>query len=78
MEYHVSRDAVEAAAACTKGFSCLNGSGGHLCPVEYSVDGKVHFITCLNDARCSMQQTFGNRLLCGCPVRKELYNRYGM
>ena len=74
----VSSRTRQAASACTKDFACLSGRAEHVCPVECCVDGRVHFIKCLHHTYCSFQQAFGEGLLCTCPVRKELYNAYGV
>jgi len=76
MDIHVSDEAQSAAINCKKGFSCSKRERKDLCVVEECINGKVHFIKCLNDGYCSYQQSFGDGFFCSCPVRKELFNRY--
>lgn len=76
MSYHVSAESQKATTGCEKGFSCLMGDRKDLCVVEACVDGKVHFIKCLNRGYCSYQQPFGMGHVCTCPTRKELFNKF--
>ncbi len=76
MDFRVSDEAQRIARDCAKGFSCLRKEGKDLCPVELAIGGKVHFVRCLNDGHCSYQYSFGNGFICGCPVRKEIFNKY--
>jgi hypothetical protein len=76
MDIHVSDKARKATTNCKKEFSCLEREGNNLCTVESCIDGKLHFIQCLNKGYCSYQHLFGYRFLCGCPVRKEIFNTY--
>jgi len=76
--HRVSEETIAETTKCEKDFSCLQGQHDDLCPIDYCVNGKVHFIKCLNGQGCSYQGSFGNGLLCHCPVRKELYNKHGV
>jgi len=78
MESHVSDEVKQSATNCKKDFSCLKAGRNDLCQVKYCVGGKLHFIKCLNQEYCSYQHAFGDEFFCSCPVRKELYNRYGI
>jgi hypothetical protein len=72
----VSDESLQATTNCEKRFTCLRGKSEALCAVESCIDGKVHFIKCLNDVFCPYQHSFGNGYLCTCPTRKEIYNKY--
>ena len=76
--YAVSEETIAGTQSCEKGFSCLKGQREDLCLVEYCVNGKVHFIKCLNEESCPYQGTFGDGVICYCPTRKELYNKHGV
>ena len=76
MHISVSDEARRAATKCEKVFSCLEGGRNDLCEVESCIDGKVHFLKCLNDSYCSYQQSFGYGVLCSCPVRMEIFNKF--
>lgn len=74
--YTVSDKTIAEANKCKKDFSCLKTPHEALCLIDSCVNGKVHFIKCLNRGNCSYQGSFGLNLICHCPVRKELYNKY--
>jgi hypothetical protein len=76
MEIKVSLEAIEATTHCTKGFACLAGEAETICEVCKCVGGNVHFIDSSEMVHCCYKMSFGDRYLCRCPVRKELYNRY--
>ena len=76
--YMVSDETIAEGKKCEKGFSCLTGQREDLCQVESCINGKVHFIKCMNKEPCSYQGTFGDGVICHCPVQKELYNKHGV
>jgi hypothetical protein len=39
--------------------------------------GKIHFVKCLHDEPCAYKDTLDGFTVCTCPVRKEIFNRYG-
>jgi len=78
MDIVVSDELLQATTNCRKGFSCLKGNSEDLCKVETCIDGKVHFIRCLNDEFCTYQHAFGVGYFCACPTRKEIYNKYNI
>ncbi|CAG0996542.1 hypothetical protein METP2_02955 [Methanosarcinales archaeon] len=59
---------------CKKNLSCLSGTD--ICKVELCIDGKIHFIKCINLEPCHHRISFGYSFICKCPVRKELFNKY--
>ena len=76
--YTVSEETITETKKCKKGFSCLPGQREDLCQVESCINGKVHFIKCLDKDPCPYQDTFGDGVICHCPIRKELYNKHGV
>jgi hypothetical protein len=72
----VSKEIEEATTDCTKGFTCLAGDGTDLCKVTSSVNDEIHFVICLNEEDCTYKRSSGGRLNCGCPVRREIFNKY--
>jgi len=62
---------------CHKNFECL------LCDkqtclkmkVDRYLSGNVLFINC-TDKQCHYNMSFGNAVICNCPTRKEIFNRY--
>ena len=78
MVLQVQDEVIKEAKNCQQDFSCLKSDGEGLCKVKSCVGGEVHFIECMNDEYCSYQSTFANEAICDCPVRIEIYNRYGI
>ncbi len=76
-DIEINENILKATTKCKHGFSCLSGKKD-VCKVELSVDNKIHFIVCLDNLPCSYRIPFGYSYVCTCPVRKELYNRYGI
>lgn len=67
-----------ATTHCDKHLSCLAEPATPLCRVKQCVQGKVHFIECVDRLVCSYRMSFGNAFVCNCPVRKEIYDQYGI
>ncbi|MBI5506783.1 MAG: hypothetical protein HY899_18505 [Deltaproteobacteria bacterium] len=78
MDIKIDEALVRTANQCTKNLRCLDPSCQDLCEVKHCVQGKVHFVECLDMNFCSYQMSFGSGTVCNCPVRKEIYNRYGL
>jgi len=78
MEIEVDEAVMCATTHCTRSFRCLEPSGSSLCRVQKCVRGTVHFIECLDRTSCSYRMSFGKAFVCNCPVRKEIYDRYGL
>ena len=76
--YTVSEETIADTKKCKKDFSCLSKQSEDLCQIESCINGKVHFIKCLSTASCSYQVYYGDRCICCCPTRKELYNQHGV
>lgn len=76
--YRVSEEVISETKKCMKGLSCLTGLNEGLCQVDYCVDGKVHFIKCLDVKHCPYKASFGGGWICHCPTRKEIYNKHGV
>lgn len=72
----ISDEAQQAATKCRKELSCLSDDREDMCIVEDCVKGDVHFVKCLNHESCLYQYAFGDKFVCCCPVRKELFNKY--
>lgn len=76
MDISVSDTARMAATKCKKGFSCLKKGKEDFCAVEDCINEQILFVKVLNDKYCPYKQQFGNEFICGCPVRKGLYDKY--
>ena len=72
----ISEDALKNTTRCEKEFSCLSGDSECLCKVEYCVDDSVLFVGGRVNSTCRYQMSFGDRIICSCPIRKEIYKRW--
>jgi hypothetical protein len=64
---------------CTKGYACLMNEKHVLCPVVKNIEGKIHFIQCIENRECNYKNAIGDSIYtCTCPVRKEIFNNYGV
>jgi len=70
--------AVARTDRCAHGFSCLSGSLECLHEISDCISGCVHFIEHDPCGTCTYKVRFGSGCLCDCPVRKEIYNRFGI
>ena len=72
-------ETLKKSTQCSRSCACLNEMDkGPNCKVIDCINHKVHFVECKNDTSCSCLMPFGNSFICNCPVRKELYNKYGI
>lgn len=78
MDIEIDESTMRAATGCTKEISCLDPSRTTLCQVKHCVQNKVHFVECLDVDYCCYKMSFGSGFVCNCPVRKEIFNRYGL
>jgi hypothetical protein len=76
MKLIISENAITETMMCKKDFVCLSGEGACLCELTYCLNGKSYFINPDKDKLCNYKVKYGTTFLCGCPTRKEIYNRY--
>ena len=76
MKYEIDEKILKETTDCKRKFKCLESEDHIYCRVKDCVEGKVHFIECLYEAPCEYKMVFGHSLVCNCPTRKEIYNRY--
>ncbi len=76
MDIKIDEDTLDRTQYCEKGFSCLGGGEQYLCEVKCPAQYNTLFINPKSDRDCTYCTLFGNSLLCFCPTRNEIYNRY--
>jgi len=76
VELEVSEEIRQETDKCWRGFACLSGTRDGICPVRERV-GDVIFVEKIKQAYCPYDVTFGYSHICSCPVRRELFERYG-
>jgi hypothetical protein len=77
MRFEIDEAVIKNATRCKKGFACLHCEDHVYCSVEQCLMHKIHFIECLHDEPCAYKNTLENSPICTCPVRKEIFTRYG-
>jgi len=79
MPIKIDEDIQRQTTKCTKDFGCLSNEGHELCKVISSIASKVVLTDCADRLPCAYCIRFGTSLaVCTCPVRNELFNRFGM
>ncbi len=71
---------MKAATACGKGYVCLTAEGKPCCRPLEMMQGSgesAALIECPADSGCSYCHSFGDTHICQCPVRLEIFTRYG-
>lgn len=76
MTKEVSEEARQKAEKCPLGFACLSGEEAPRCVISSSVRG-VLFVKSAAADHCPYGMSFGYSYICTCPVRWEIYDRYG-
>lgn len=75
----ISEDILKETTECKRNFICLNSLDTvKTCKVISCINNKVHFVECANYYICPYLMPFGNSFICNCPVRKEIFNKYGV
>jgi hypothetical protein len=76
MVFYVNRATIEACTECPRGHACLHESRQELCRVSGCVDGAMHFVVCVHEGPCPYKHSVWDRILCNCPIRREIHNKY--
>jgi hypothetical protein len=74
--YAIDYKTVQAATLCSEKH-CLEGAAGGCCAVSHCVMDRILLIDCAEDKSCPYKQDFDGGHVCTCPVRKEIFSRYG-
>jgi hypothetical protein len=77
MKYEIDDETFNTVKQCDKSFECLSDDATCLCEVEKCVNRVIFTYECKDGKYCHFQQDYGDKLFCTCPVRKEIYNKYG-
>jgi hypothetical protein len=78
MDIRISDDVIEQATKCGRVFSCLSGSLEGSCKVRKYVADEVLLVDNGRGEACAYLRVLGRSQMCLCPVRKEIYRRYGV
>ena len=73
-----SLEHLKKTTECEKGFVCLSHKIDSVCSIEESRDNMRLFVKAPADIECVYKIPFGGSFFCACPMRTELYQRYGV
>ncbi len=76
MKLEISEDVLKKTHRCEKEFFCMSDERKDLCQVESSSGYQTLFVKCLSDEECCYRTPIANDLVCYCPTRNEIYNKY--
>ena len=76
MKYEINDAIIQTATQCENNHACLEGTTP-LCSVEHCLMHRIHYIKCLQEEPCPYKHMMNKSTICTCPVRKEIFNRYG-
>jgi hypothetical protein len=81
--HEVSEDARRRTTKCSSDFFCLKSNGNPkcseempLCSVDYYIDKTDLVVKFTSNTDCPYKSSFGQRYICTCPVRHEIFERY--
>ncbi len=84
MLFQISDEARRQATECASALLCLAGSKSPMCGekspichVDRAIEGFGLFVRTTKHA-CPYKISFGYSYICRCPVRYEIYERYGI
>jgi DNA-binding Lrp family transcriptional regulator len=75
--YYVERQVLESADKCVLEHACLSDPDAALCRILAYVDASPPFVACLELHACPYREERDGRMVCCCPVRRRVFQRYG-
>ena len=76
MKLEISEETLKKTTRCHKRFSCLSEARKEMCVVD--PDDMKLLIVCRSDERCNYKTPFNDKIICACPTRKEILERYNI
>ena len=77
-KFKIGEETIKATKKCKKDMSCLNKESKDRCKVDHSVGSEVFLYKCLSSKHCSYRESFAVGIYCSCPIRIELFKKYGV
>ena len=75
--YVIDKSILNQANKCDRDFECLTNPTQPSCKISSCINQNIHFLEKL-ERSCPYNIEFGYSPICTCPVRKEIYNKYGV
>jgi hypothetical protein len=76
MKYEIDDAIIKTATLCKNNHACLEGTIS-LCSVAHCVMHRIHYVKYIHGEPCPYKSRVENSPVCTCPVRKEIFSRYG-
>jgi hypothetical protein len=83
MKIEISDEVIKRTTKCHVNFSCLNNEENPecwddepLCPVTREINKDLLIVEGNDNFHCNYKSLFGDDIVCSCPVRYEIYERY--
>ena len=77
MELFIKQEIKQSATLCKKEHICLKRQKECLCQVISTVNDDRLYVYCVSNMNgCNYKHKTDERILCTCPVRLEIYNKY--
>jgi hypothetical protein len=77
MLFHLNSNTIEQTT-CPDNFKCLQHTHCGMCQVERRIPGNNISVSGDGRESCHYRSMAGLSFICNCPVRIELYDRYGL
>jgi len=68
---------VSKTKCCENNKDCLKNEEHIFCQVQYFCNNQVLFVKSVSAQKCHYKSSFGYSHSCHCPIRKEIYLKYG-
>ncbi len=76
MKFEIDQEIIDRAK-CEKGYVCLSGKAGDLAEMKDHLGHNMLIIEGDQPKDCPHNHNYGSLHVCKCPVRVEIYNKYG-
>ena len=76
-KFNISRAILESSSECLYSQACLSGKRT-VCKVKEHEDAKVMFVKKRDHKNCPFSIPLGADCICTCPVRVEIFRKYGV
>jgi hypothetical protein len=78
LPYDIRRSILAEARLCPHEYACLTEGEGCLRPAERLVPGDGVFVPGSEEVNCPYAEACPGGVACSCPVRIELFKKYGL
>jgi len=78
MCYELNEDTLHHTTKCPREKRCLKRGGGPECEVDRIVEDGGVFLHSVKPEPCVYKMSFGYEYICHCPIRYELFDRFGV